>query len=507
MLKSKHVFGLGMLFAATVCVPQANAQIQPQTSDLAGKIYPIPDDSQYLRWPLAPANARFGRIVGANIKKDVAELSAISRRDRDRGNQWWGRNAGTQADKETQEWLLAKFRKAGLSNVHLQEFDLPPHWVAKSWDGSVTSGGTTTPLKSLHPFLWSNPTPPAGLELEPVWISLGNPADLIGRDLKGKVAFILAVPEPGMRDNSQLYNGAMERAQAAGAAAIVVALQLPGNTESQLITSSGVTVPNFSIGMQDMLLVRKMIEDGTAPRITMHLNTEMAAGQKTATVWGELPGATDEDMVLMAHTDAFFDGALDNNSGVAVMVALADYFAKIPKEQRRRTIRFAGVPAHHLDENKPANLPRTGSEGTRWMVENKDTFFAKTAFLANLEHVAQSAMQPLGPDLIAGNTTGPLPWSAFGSDRFRKIVLDDLSAFGVSVFAIPERSPGGELGPVHTFAPSMQLIDRILYHTSLDTDEYVPAAGLERAARAYAKIIDDVNKVDLKDLRAPPAAK
>jgi len=173
---------------------------------------------------------------------------------------------------------------------------------------------------------------------------------------------------------------------------------------------------------------------------------------------------------------------------------------------RRRTLKFAGIPAHHLDENKPANLPRTGSEGTRWMVENKDTFFAKTAFVANLEHVAQTAMQPLGPDLIAGNTTGPLPWSAFGSDRFRKIVLDDLSEFGVSVFAIPEKHPGGELGPVHTLAPSMQLIDRILYHTSLDTDEYVPATGLERAARAYAKIIDDVNKVDLKDLKAAPSA-
>ena len=435
----------------------------------------------------------------------MAEITAISRKDRDRGVQWWGRNAGTPADKDTQEWLLAKFKKAGLSNVHLQEFDLPPHWYPDSWDASATGNGATVPLKSIRPFLWSNPTPRGGLELEPVWISLGDPADLQGRDLRGKAAFILAIPQPGMRDNSALYNDLMKRAQDAGAAAVVVALQLPGNVSSQMISSRGVTVPNFSIGMADMLLVRKLIEDGKSPKVTFHLNTEMVKGQKTATVWGELPGTTDENMLIMAHTDAFYDGALDNASGMAVMVALAEYYAKIPKDQRRRTIRFAGVPAHHIDQNKPANFPPSGSEGTRWMADNKDTFFAKTALIINCEHVAQTAVEPLGPDLIAGNTTSPLPWSLFGSDRFKKIAFDAFSEFGVSIFAIPEKSPGGELGRIHTFAPSMQLIDRILYHSEMDTDEYVPATGLERAARAYAKVIDGVNQVDLKDMKAPPS--
>ena len=498
----KSAVWLGALLASTVC-GQATAQIQPSTTDLAGKIYPIPDDSKYLRWPLAPADAAYGRIDGKEVKAIVSEVTAISRKDRDRGVQWWGRNAGTPADRDTQEWLMAKFKKAGLSNVHLQEFDLPPHWYPKSWDASVTGDGATVALKSIRPFLWSNPTPAGGLELEPVWISMGEPADLQGRDLKGKAAFILALPQPGMRDNSALYNGAMQRAQAAGAAAIVVALQLPGNVSSQMISSNGVTVPNFSIGMRDMLLVRKLIEDGKAPRITFHLSTEMVSGQKTATIWGELRGATDEDILIMAHTDAFFDGALDNASGMAVMVALAEYYGKIPQAQRRRTIRFAGVPAHHVDQNKPASLPPSGSQGTRWMAENKDTVFAKTALIVNLEHVAQTVVQPLGPDLVAGNTTSPLPWSVFGSDAFKKIAHDSLNDFGVALFAIPERRPGGELGRIHTFAPSMQVIDRILYHSELDVDEYVPAAGLERVTRAYAKIIDGVNKHDLKDLKAP----
>jgi hypothetical protein len=41
-------------------------------------------------------------------------------------------------------------------------------------------------------------------------------------------------------------------------------------------------------------------------------------------------------------------------------------------------------------------------------------------------------------------------------------------------------------------------------HTDWDLPEYVPDAGLAAVARAYAKIIDEVNEADRKDL--PPGA-
>ena len=39
------------------------------------------------------------------------------------------------------------------------------------------------------------------------------------------------------------------------------------------------------------------------------------------------------------------------------------------------------------------------------------------------------------------------------------------------------------------------------YHSDMDVDA-VPAVGLEGIGRAFAKIIDDVNQLDLRDLRA-----
>ena len=48
-----------------------------------------------------------------------------------------------------------------------------------------------------------------------------------------------------------------------------------------------------------------------------------------------------------------------------------------------------------------------------------------------------------------------------------------------------------------TDAPSFHIIDHAFYHTDLDTAAIVPEAGIEAAVRAFAKIIDEVNNVDL----------
>ena len=56
---------------------------------------------------------------------------------------------------------------------------------------------------------------------------------------------------------------------------------------------------------------------------------------------------TDETIYVIAHRDGWFDAAGDNAGGVASMIGLADYFAKLPKSQRRRTMIFIGTDGHH----------------------------------------------------------------------------------------------------------------------------------------------------------------
>jgi hypothetical protein len=57
------------------------------------------------------------------------------------------------------------------------------------------------------------------------------------------------------------------------------------------------------------------------------------------------------------------------------------------------------------------------------------------------------------------------------------------------------------MAPYYQLAPSLQLIEGNLYWPSdRETAEVVPPTGLAASTRVYAKIITDVNELDLKDL-------
>ena len=82
----------------------------------------------------------------------------------------------------------------------------------------------------------------------------------------------------------------------------------------------------------------------------------------------------------MAHHDAFYEGALDNASGMAVMLGLAEYFSKIPQSSG----------AARSSSSRPQGIMRA-RPGTEWMHDNQDTFLAKTALMINCEHVSAIA--------------------------------------------------------------------------------------------------------------------
>ena len=78
--------------------------------------------------------------------------------------------------------------------------------------------------------------------------------------------------------------------------------------------------------------------------------------------------------------------------------------------------------------------------------------------------------------------------------------------FGVPLWTTPSpKPPAGDLEKFYWFLPGVvaQSNDFITMHTTEDTPANVPWTGLEAVTRAYAKLIDDVNKIPLKDLQRP----
>jgi Zn-dependent M28 family amino/carboxypeptidase len=227
-------------------------------------------------------------------------------------------------------------------------------------------------------------------------------------------------------------------------------------------------------------------------KVQLELATEERRGLRDASVWGELPGTSGEDIIVMAHHDSYFEGALDNASGMAVMLALAEYYSKIPKQQRRRTLKFVTTAGHHA-----------GSAGTQWMHDNRDTFLAQTALMINCEHVSvtQAYYDRTKPELRKSTNIDARRWFVNGSDKLASIVLNAYKSFGVTIYDVMDPFTTGDMSHCDHDAPAIQLIESaVFYHTDQDTPEIVPEPGLEAVARAYAKIIDQINKLDRQQL-------
>ena len=478
-----------------------SGRTQDQPSDAAVHALGSLDDA-LLEWPLPPGEQRYGTINGKLLHRYVVEQAAISRHYRDQGHpKFWGRIIGTSGDAEAAEWLAAKLRAIGLADVRIQSLDLAPQWMPQSWDVSITSGGKTVRLDSAQPDYGSVGTSSEGLDREAVYVGLGSAADFAGKDVRGKAVFTFNML--GLK-----AEGAVKRADASGAAVIFEVDMLPGNMRYQAYPS-GTKAPAFTVGSDDGYAARDLIAAAPrdqSPRVKVRLNVRRVPNLKTALVWGTLPGATDETIYVVAHRDGWFDAAGDNGGGVASMIGLAEYYAKMPQNQRRRTLIFIGLDGHH-------NTGQGSGAGRKWLADNRGTLFRKTALVINCEHPStlQTYVRPRYAEeraIVWSNTFLAQQWYAGGPSRpeLQTITARAFREFGAPLYLDPNaRPPAGDLGQFWRFVPGVASSEFYHYfHTDQETPETVPWTGLESTTRAYAKIIDEVNKLPLSTLQRPP---
>lgn len=322
---------------------------------------------------------------------------------------------------------------------------------------------------------------------------MASDADLaLSHDVKGKAVFFYS--DDTSSRHAPISNNAIKRLAQHGAAAIFVILGIPGNEKTQFYPTNS-PVPTFSTGKEDGLKVRDLIGEAAAKDQTVHvkvsLDVQKVPNLKSGTVWGTLPGMTDEIDYVVAHRDGWFEGANDNGAGQATQLGMAEFFAKMPKEQRRRTIVFLGTTGHH----------DAGGESGVYFSQHKE-LFAKAALLMNCEHTG--AMATPGGSVEATNGMTPYRWFAGGKPRVLEIEEKAMDAFGVPTLRRSSPSPPGEIGRYYRYAPSIEILaDGYVWHSDHETADTISVDGLTAVTRTYAKIIVDTNAFDLADLRTP----
>ena len=476
-------------FVSATCV--AGLSAQTQTGRGARPTEPAHKRAAEVGWRLSPSEQAYASIDGDRLKTYVEELTAMARRYRDNGHpQFWGRIIGTDADHENARWLMDRLKATGLADVHEQPFDLPPQWMPKSWSVRLTANGKTISVDTAQPTYQAIGAPPGGLDVDAVWTGFGSEADLaLAPDVRGKAAFFYSTDIASRHIG--VMDGAIKRLSDRGAAAVFVVQGIPGNLRTQFYPVNS-PVPTFSVGQKDGFAVRDLIGQAKgAARAAIHFDVDRVPNLKSGTVWATLPGATDETAIVVAHRDGWFEGANDNASGVATLVGLAEYFAKIPKEQRRRTIVFLGTTGHH----------NSTAESGAWLAQHPETF-AKTAVLLNCEHTGAAATSHTATRLA--NDAAVSTWFA-GGDRLADIAAKALDAFGVPTYPESAATPAGEIGRYFALAPSIQVMTAagggFVWHSDAETADTLSATGLAAVTRAYAKIIADTMTVPLAELR------
>jgi hypothetical protein len=447
-------------------------------------------DDQYPVWPLTPEQREYASINGLRMKGHVVEFAQMAIRYRDQGHKWWGRLPGTSADKESNAYMEREFKALGMTVEHFP-YVIPEDWRPTDWSVSYkTAAGTTVQLTTAFPVADTKPTGPEGITAEAIWVGLGAGPDYLGRDVKGKAVIIYSWFVPGGRSHSasgELFR-ANARAVEAGAALVINVMGVPGNGQFQ--PEGGLRdVTQFALSQDEGFALRDRLEKGEKITFSARLDVPDLHNVQTEYTIATLPGAsTAEEIVVMTHTDGYFTAALDNASGMASALEIARFYAAKPVSQRPRTMKFIQFPDHHHGE-VARGRPNVGIDATYdW---------SKVALKLTMEHPSQTQLYWRGEGIMPSNAVGAFRWNALGSPQFEETMFNTLREFGVSVYAQEDGPKNGN------YAPSFHIIDHVIYHTSLDAPEMVPATGMERATRAFASMIDRVNKMTMAQLRGP----
>jgi len=447
---------------------------------------------------LSPDDDPFASIDGADILRRVRDIVTFAEQSRADGVLYWGRVGGSRAERSAAEYVAAALSGFGIEDVSMVDVPGREQWRPTDWDltliGDTAFGAGTADitLHSAFPAQFSAAASSDGLEAELVWVGLGRPADLVGRDLRGKVAVLHSVMQPNTFFHSA--RGVAEDLAEAGARGVIIAMEAPGNHQYALEDTGSQRIPSFIVGGADGAFLRAVLGKGQSVSVRMRLATETTADWATQNVIARIPGTGDGVVIVIAHLDAYFYGANDNASGVATLLNLAEYFSAKTTPRLDSTLVLIATGAHH-DE----------SIGVAHFIDNNADTLARSTLVLNVEHTASIMSTYRGP-LRIGRFTVPSQVTTANTDGVRDLMMSRKDPALVALFAeaidryglvvspdISRRPTGDAFRFVAAGQTVVQLLEsNIWFHSTGDTSDSITPQGLERTARAYAWLLSRV---------------
>jgi hypothetical protein len=303
------------------------------------------------------------------------------------------RRAGYPADEWTEQWAKDRFTEIGLENVTLEPVDAvawkPGKCSIEAWPDADPAAVVVLPCFGL-PY-----SKPASGFVAPL-------AELESGNVAGKVAVSTAtfmdLPMTLMRTfATRSYDptgefeslkhmlpfttailNVMEPTIQAGAGAFVGVLDLPWETHDYFVPYDALMrpIPGVWLSKSNGAALRAVMAKGPASaRVAMEAETPTVT---TYNVVGSLPGASNERIIVGSHHDGPWASAVEDASGISLVLAQASYWSQVPREMRPFSMKFLLQAAHV-----------SGFPGADRYVEEHRAELDDVVVEIHLEHVAR----------------------------------------------------------------------------------------------------------------------
>jgi hypothetical protein len=303
------------------------------------------------------------------------------------------RRPGYAADRWAEEWLQERFRGFGLEKVRAEPVELA-YWEPRNASLTVTAGPGTVDVPC---FALPHAATAEGLEAELVGFDSAEPERVRGAIalydvrlnrvphavFKG-IAKWTYDPEDRFGEGRHILpfgrelQHVMEPAIEAGAVAFVGRLSgYPGDSREYYVPYDAVErpIPGVWVSGSDGERLREMLAAGP-----VRTRLAVAAVREPITSYnivGELPGADEEMVIIGSHHDGPWASAVEDGSGIALVLAQAAYWSQAPREERPHRLVFL-LNAGHM----------AGGAGQRTFVETHREELERVCLELHLEHAA-----------------------------------------------------------------------------------------------------------------------
>lgn len=443
------------------------------------------------------------------------------------------RRTGTPEGKAAADYVQRRLEAYGIT-TH-QEHTTSYAWDPQRW-GLKVEGETIDAFPSWHSFTaepgWTGhfSTGPGGRTAELVDVGDGGALDIARRNVRGKIAVFnlrFQVPLAGMamassfiydprltllRDPVALkqgnpfmtnYNETVKQLRDGGAAGFIGVLTDYFDSNEYLNEYHGrarASMPGVWVTRAQGARIRGLARAGGGKATaTITLEGRRAEAQ-TNTVVGILPGQSTDTIMIQSHHDSLSPGAVEDASGTAEVIALAEAFAALPLSERKKTLMFTTFDSHFTGYHAH------GAFRDKWL--RSGTAPLKIVGNVTIEHIGLQGVTRQGK-LTMSTLPEPRGVFAIGSYRLKRSVeraivrnrLERTAILTVDNLGMPTDASFLTAKPENGI-PVVSFISGPSYlYDMADTLDKVAVKELRPVAKAFTEVVDGMDDMTPLQMR------